>query len=673
MITLKHQLNAARLFLATKYRYLIAEMKKLQRFRFRQVISKKTMPVIAFMLASMMLLVPLTALATNNDSSSAEKTYGGEDDGNGEPPPPETYVLTMGEDPSAGGGATDQTNDGPYEEGSRVDILADAEESWEFVGWTADAGSFAEKDALDTTFTMPAKDVTVTANFEEIEETVTANIEETEEEYTLTVSSTNGGEVTVPGEGGDFTYEEGEEVTVTATAEDGYEFVSWTDEDGGEKSTEDSYTFDMPNSDLSLVAAFEEVEVEVFEAAQNGDGDPDPGPSTTTQYVQPVFLQGNDPPPDQGCTAYKLDHNTAGTYKVGEGEFERDQYDQNAPLLPDDAYVTITIPTEQPPEPDEIEGQSFDWESSHSFGQVFVKGGNYGNMYDYTPAKKNDTYLHTPQGAGGGTKYYDISHITFYYCGEPTIDPEPDLTITKEADTAVSKVGDPINYTVVVTNTGDVDLEVVVDDSLEGELYNDVLVAEASETFEYTYNVQEDDSDPLVNTVTATGDHESLDYTIEEEASASVDLVEPAVELTKAVTPLTTQVGDTVTYTITVENTGDWGLENIIVTDDLLDGDITEDFGFDEPLEPDDWEEATFDYIINEADVSEGEVVNTANVSSNPVGLTNDIVDDDSAEVTVSDLLPGSLEIVKKWDDLPDYFDLANLPESIEVTISGDQ
>ncbi|MFO7951576.1 MAG: InlB B-repeat-containing protein [Bacillota bacterium] len=329
-MTLKNQLYAAKLFLATKYLYLIAEMKKLQRFRFRQVISKKIMPVIAFMLASMMLLVPLTALATNNDSSPAEKTYGGEDDGNGKSndfktsSTPDTYNLTMEEDPSDGGEATDQTNDGPYEEGSEVDILADAEENWEFVGWTADAGRFAEAGNPNTTFTMPDEDATVTAKFEEIKETVTVNIEETVEEYVLSVSSTNGGEVTVPGEG-DFTYEEGEGVTVTATAEDGYEFASWT-EDGEEKSTEDSYTFDMPNSDLSLVAAFEEVEVEMFEAVQNGDGDPDPGPPTTTHDVQPEFLQGNDPEPEEGCTAYKLDHNIAGTYTVDENEFEIDPY-----------------------------------------------------------------------------------------------------------------------------------------------------------------------------------------------------------------------------------------------------------------------------------------------------------------------------------------------------------
>ncbi len=66
--------------------------------------------------------------------------------------------------PEGGGTATDKTDDGPYEEGDEVDILAEEEEGYEFVNWTAPAGSFEDATDPDTIFTMPGEDVTVTAN-----------------------------------------------------------------------------------------------------------------------------------------------------------------------------------------------------------------------------------------------------------------------------------------------------------------------------------------------------------------------------------------------------------------------------------------------------------------------------------------------------------------------------
>jgi uncharacterized repeat protein (TIGR02543 family) len=45
--------------------------------------------------------------------------------------------------------------------------------------------------------------------------------------YNLTISSTEGGEVTSPGEG-TFTYDEGKVVSLAAEAEEGYTFVNWT-------------------------------------------------------------------------------------------------------------------------------------------------------------------------------------------------------------------------------------------------------------------------------------------------------------------------------------------------------------------------------------------------------------------------------------------------------------
>jgi len=78
----------------------------------------------------------------------------------------DTYALTMTENPAAGGTATDETGGSPYEEGADVDIKAVPVGCYRFVSWSAPAGEFGNSTVAETTFTMPARDVTVTANFE---------------------------------------------------------------------------------------------------------------------------------------------------------------------------------------------------------------------------------------------------------------------------------------------------------------------------------------------------------------------------------------------------------------------------------------------------------------------------------------------------------------------------
>ena len=76
-----------------------------------------------------------------------------------------TYSLTMAASPAGNGTATDLTNASPYTAGTGVSIRTVAAAGYQFVNWTAPAGTFANVDAAQTTFTMPAQDVTVTANF----------------------------------------------------------------------------------------------------------------------------------------------------------------------------------------------------------------------------------------------------------------------------------------------------------------------------------------------------------------------------------------------------------------------------------------------------------------------------------------------------------------------------
>jgi uncharacterized repeat protein (TIGR02543 family) len=78
------------------------------------------------------------------------------------------YTLTMAASPIMGGTAYDVTGTSPYMQGEVVSIQAVAASGYQFVQWTASAGGGANANALATTFTMPAQNVVVTANFQVI-------------------------------------------------------------------------------------------------------------------------------------------------------------------------------------------------------------------------------------------------------------------------------------------------------------------------------------------------------------------------------------------------------------------------------------------------------------------------------------------------------------------------
>jgi hypothetical protein len=82
--------------------------------------------------------------------------------------PGETYELTMAANPTDGGTATDETGTGPYSALEVVDIKAVPDDCHQFVNWEAPVGIIGNSTAAETTFIMPAQDVTVTANFEPI-------------------------------------------------------------------------------------------------------------------------------------------------------------------------------------------------------------------------------------------------------------------------------------------------------------------------------------------------------------------------------------------------------------------------------------------------------------------------------------------------------------------------
>ncbi|MBZ0244179.1 MAG: hypothetical protein K8F24_13245, partial [Bacteroidales bacterium] len=148
------------------------------------------------------------------------------------------YEVTLAASPESGGAVE---GGGLKAFGSLVTVSATANEGYTFVNW-AKGETEVSTDAAYT-FTMPAENLDLTANF-------TANTYS----LSLTASPTAGG--TLVG-AGDKVF--GTEVTVTATANDGYTFVRWTKGET-EVSTETAYTFSMPAEALALTANFEAIE-----------------------------------------------------------------------------------------------------------------------------------------------------------------------------------------------------------------------------------------------------------------------------------------------------------------------------------------------------------------------------------------------------------------------------
>ena len=142
-------------------------------------------------------------------------------------------------------------------------------------------------------------------------------------------------------------------------------------------------------------------------------------------------------------------------------------------------------------------------------------------------------------------------------------------------------VGDTITYTITVTNTGNEPLTgVTVRDSVLGDLsgsFPDSLAVGESVTREFRHTVALDDPDPLENTVTASAVGAHSGETVTDAHSCATDVTHvPGIEVDKSC-PGSAGVGDAVTYTITVTNTGNEPLTDLTVRDSLL-GDLSGSF-----------------------------------------------------------------------------------------------
>jgi len=153
-------------------------------------------------------------------------------------PVPVPYVLTI--QGAAGGTATGA---GTYLEGSSVTVTAAAASGYTFHSWT-DENSAVVSTTASFTFAMPSRNYALTPVF-------TTNAPVT---YQLTVEAAPGGKIANKNPNGK--YPAGTSIDVEATADKGYEFVNWVDQDGKIYPNGNVISITMPPKDFKITAYF---------------------------------------------------------------------------------------------------------------------------------------------------------------------------------------------------------------------------------------------------------------------------------------------------------------------------------------------------------------------------------------------------------------------------------
>jgi hypothetical protein len=160
--------------------------------------------------------------------------------------PPVQYEVTIS---STTGGSVITPGEGgfTYYAGMQVHIAAEAETGYGFVNWTANPTvTFGDANAANTTFTMPAQAVAITAHFGLVYE------------LDMAADPIEGGDAIDVADKG--AYAAGATVSIEAEPAAGYGFVNWTADAPVtfQDATAEETTFTMPAQAVTVIAHFEE-------------------------------------------------------------------------------------------------------------------------------------------------------------------------------------------------------------------------------------------------------------------------------------------------------------------------------------------------------------------------------------------------------------------------------
>ncbi|UOQ90418.1 DUF11 domain-containing protein [Agromyces endophyticus] len=266
------------------------------------------------------------------------------------------------------------------------------------------------------------------------------------------------------------------------------------------------------------------------------------------------------------------------------------------------------------------------------------------------------------------------------------IERTPGISIVKDAQyhaDGIGRAGQDIDYDFTVTNTGNTTLtDVEITDPLVGLSplsyvwpgTAGVLLPGQSVTATATYTITQTDVDGLngvANTATVTskapdGSTPTDDDTarLDTPATAGIQLVKTA-ELAGG----TPHAGDTVTYRFAATNLGVLTLTGVTVTDPMEGlSDLTFTWpGADGVLAPGETVHATATYVLTQADLDAGKVVNAASVAGEPP-VGDPVASDD----TVTLVLPADAQLeFEKTGTIGDGLWEAGMPVGYEFTLEN--
>lgn len=264
-----------------------------------------------------------------------------------------------------------------------------------------------------------------------------------------------------------------------------------------------------------------------------------------------------------------------------------------------------------------------------------IGAGGGGGGSSWVAASGSDISSTAGARAGGGKNGADGS-VTFNWISCPS---EPSIDLVKTADKADFVAGDVITYTFVITNNGDVTLnDVTLADPLPGladlkfidwpgapngdpnESGNTLTLLSgetATATATYTATQADVEKSSIYNTATTSGkSDEGATVTATDDVTVNGPELSPGLSLTKVADKTAFALGDTITYTFTVKNTGNQTLTGVAVTDPLP-GLSTLTYtwptgGTAGVLAPNQEATANATYVTTQADVDRGFVHNAA-------------------------------------------------------------
>jgi uncharacterized repeat protein (TIGR01451 family) len=259
---------------------------------------------------------------------------------------------------------------------------------------------------------------------------------------------------------------------------------------------------------------------------------------------------------------------------------------------------------------------------------------------DYHNDYKGSDYSSTETAWGDGLEFPGKNWATYFmYSVDGCVVPSPSLSLTKTADPSTySTVGQLISYSYVIKNTGNVDLTgpfSVTDDktSVSCEQPADGTLSPGETTnCSASYSITQADLDAgsVTNTASASGGGVTSP---EATATVTSSAPNPSLSLNKegildmAVVAPSDQanVGDVINYTLTATNDGNVNLTNVMITDPLL-GTLSCTPPQPASLASGESVVCTGSYTLNQTDINNGRVENTATVTSDqtpPVSDTN--------------------------------------------------